>query len=186
MQKFLIFCIYIALATMVAGIFGAVHDQVSYSFSHEYFTRFKFEQFHLLDESIPERVRAAEVGFRASWWMGIPLGFLAGLAGFIQPTESQQRRALLLSLPLIAGFTLLIALAGLAYGFMQTTTLDLQHYSGWLPPLLDHPRAFICVGYMHNAAYLGGAASIPVAWVFHLRYRRRRVQMVELSNPGSE
>jgi hypothetical protein len=174
MQKFLTLLVYIALAMLVAGVFGAVHDQISYTVSHEYFTKFKFIQFHLLDDNIPERLRAAKVGFLASWWMGIPLGVLTGLAGFIHPSESQRRRALLLSLPLIAGFTLVFAIAGLAYGFSQTATLDLRGYSGWyIPPNLEHPRDFICAGYMHNAAYLGGAASIPMAWAFHLLYRRR-------------
>lgn len=158
---------------LTAGVFGAVHDQISYSVSNEYFTKFKFVQFHLLDSALPERIRVAIVGFLASWWMGIPLGILTGIAGFIYPSAGQMRRGLALSLPLICAFVLLVALAGLVYGVVQTSTLDLSNYRGWfMPRELEFPRRFICAGYMHNSAYLGGAAAIPTSWLFHFFYRR--------------
>jgi hypothetical protein len=89
------FVLFMVLALLTAGIFGALHDQISYTVSHEYFTRFKFFQFGLLDPAVPERLRAAQVGFLASWWMGIPLGLLAGVAGFMHRDPIRQRRALL-------------------------------------------------------------------------------------------
>jgi hypothetical protein len=165
---------YILLAIFAAGLFGAVHDQISYSVSSEYYTRFKFQQFGLLNPGIPERIRAAEVGFLASWWMGVPLGALAGAAGFFHRTVAEMRRALLLSLPVVFSFVLLFALGGLAYGVFQTTDFDLGTYRGWyIPARLQHPRAFLCVAYMHNSAYLGGILAIPVAWIFHFGIKRR-------------
>ena len=72
------------------------------------------------------------------------------------------------------GFTLLFALGGLVYGYFQTSTLDLANYSGWfIPPGLDQPRRFLCAGYMHNSAYIGGALGIPVAWLFNVAFRLR-------------
>ena len=172
-KRIAIFVVFIAAAMLVAGLFGALHDQISYSVSNEYFTKFKFVQFHLLNSDAPERVRVAAVGFLASWWMGIPLGLLTGVAGFIQRTPAHMSRALALSLGVICTFVLLVALVGLAYGMFRTAQLDLANYSGWfIPPDLEHPRRFISVGYMHNSAYLGGAAAIPLAWVFHFLYRR--------------
>ena len=176
MRKLAVFAAFLVLAVLTAGAFGALHDQISYTVSNEYFTKFKFFQFHLLDPEVPERLRAATVGVLASWWMGIPLGLLAGAAGFLQPTASQMLKALLLSLAVITGFTLLVALAGLVYGYSRTTNLDLHNYAGWfIPQNLVHPRNFICAGYMHNSAYLGGVLAIPVAWAFHIYYRRRAV-----------
>ena len=167
------FMLYLFLALVAAGLFGSLHDQISYTVSQEYYTKFKFLQFGLLDAGIPERLRAAIVGFLASWWMGIPLGLLTGSAGFIQRTPAQMHRALLWSLPAIVGFTLAFALVGLAYGFVQTAQFDLSAYQGWyIPQGLEHPRRFLCAGYMHNSAYLGGLLAVPVAWVFHLAFRR--------------
>lgn len=166
--------LFLPLSVLAAGLFGVLHDQISYTVSSEYYTKFKFLQFRLLDASIPERLRAAAVGFLASWWMGIPLGLFSGLGGLVQVSASQTRRALLWSLPVIFAFTLLFALGGLAYGYAQTATFDLAAYQGWfIPEALVDPRRFLCAGYMHNAAYLGGVLSIPFAWMFHLAFRWR-------------
>jgi len=80
---------------------------------------------------------------------------------------------LALSLGVICMFVLLVALAGLAYGLFRASQPDLANYGGWfIPPDLEHPRRFIGVGYMHNSAYLGGAAAIPLGWLFHVFYRQ--------------
>lgn len=180
-NKLVAFCLFILMAIASAGIFGILHDQISYTVSPEYFTRFKFPMFHLLDQNIPERVRAAEVGFLASWWMGIPLGIFTGLAGFIHRDSSQMRSALLRSLPLIVGFTLFFALCGLLYGYIQTQTIDLFTYSIWyIPDGVHDLRRFLCAGYMHNSAYLGGVLAIPVAWAFHFWVRRRAIQKTRI------
>lgn len=174
MRKLLLFLLYLLLSMIAAGVFGAIHDQISYTVSHEYFTKFKFLQFRLLDPNVPERFRAAEVGFLASWWMGIPLGVLTGAAGFIQKSPGEMLRALLWSLVVIVGFTLAFALCGLLYGYFQTTQFNLAAYQGWfIPKDLEQPRNFLCAGYMHNAAYFGGLLAVPVAWAFHFTYKRQ-------------
>lgn len=173
MGKFGTFVAFLFVAMLAAGAFGSIHDQISYTVSSEYFTKFKFIQFGLLEAAAPERLRAAKVGFMASWWMGIPLGLLTGLAGFIHPSATQMRRALLLSLPVIMATTMIVALGGLVYGLSHTENLRLEDYAAWFVPQgLENPRSFICAGYMHNAAYLGGAVAVPTAWLFHLLYRR--------------
>jgi hypothetical protein len=173
MGKLHIFLSYILLAIFAAALFGAVHDQISYTVSSEYYTKFKFHQFSLLNLAIPERIRAAQVGVFASWWMGFPLGVLTGIAGFLHRTPDQMRRALLLSLPVIMSFVLAVALGGLGYGVFETSGFDLGTYQGWyIPAGLEHPRAFLCVAYMHNSAYLGGVLAIPVAWIFHFGVKR--------------
>lgn len=181
MQKLATFIAFVAVAALAAGLYGAFNDQISFTVSDEYFTKFKFYQFHLLDSTVPQRLRAAEVGFLASWWMGLPIGLLTGVAAFIHPSAAQMCRALLLSLPLIIGTALAFALSGLVYGFVQTSHLDVGTYVGWfIPQGLERPRNFVCAGYMHNFAYLGGVAAIPVAWLFHFLYRRNAAQPSEV------
>ena len=148
-------------------MFGALHDQISYTVSPEYFTHFKFHQFAMLQSEVPERVRVAAVGFLASWWMGLPLGLLAGLGGFIHSSDVHMRRALWWSLPLIVVFTLGVALTGLVYGYVQTERIDVADYPGWFPNGVGL-RGYLCAGYMHNAAYLGGLGATLAAWIFHV------------------
>lgn len=185
MRRFAVFIVFVLAAVLAAGAFGALHDQISYTVSPEYFTKFKFVQFDLLNDAVPERVRAAQVGFLAAWWMGVPLGVLIGAAGFIHPDVAQMRRALFWSLVVAVAFTLLVALGGLAYGLIQTGTLELAHREGWyIPQGLVQPHRFISVGYMHNAAYIGGEIAVPVAWAFHLvALRKQRQQTCVSSQP---
>lgn len=166
-KKLGIYLVIIGLSISAAGLFGVVHNQISYTVSPEYFTKFKFEQFGLTDAAIPERVRASTVGFLASWWMGIPIGVLAGLAGFIQPNYRRMLRVSLWSIVTAMVFTLLFGLGGLVYGWLQTRHIDAAAYSDWyIPNNLVNLRRFLCAGYMHNASYLGGTISILVAWIF--------------------
>src|SRR5215471_17020905 len=81
--RILVLILFLPAAVLAAGLFGIVHDQISYTVSNEYFTRFKFIQFGLQYWAAPDRTRAAVVGFMAPWWMGIPLGLFCGAAGLM-------------------------------------------------------------------------------------------------------
>jgi len=71
MKKFFVFVSLVLLAMFLSGLYGIVHDQISYTVSPEYFTKFKFQQFGITEVNLPDHVRASIVGFLASWWMGI-------------------------------------------------------------------------------------------------------------------
>jgi hypothetical protein len=164
----------VLLALPIAGMFGVLHDQVSFTVSSEYFTKFKFLQFGLLDPTVLERIRVAQVGFLASWWMGVPIGLLVSPAALIHRSAYAVLRFGLQSYLALVIFTALFAIGGLLYGFYQTRTIALQNYHGWFVPAdIVDLRSFLCVGYMHNAAYLGGVVGVVVAWLFHVRVRLR-------------
>ena len=174
MKKLLVYVLIVLLAVFAAGLYGIVHNQVSYTVAPEYFTKFKFRQFALTDTPLPERVRASMVGFLASWWMGIPIGLLVGAAGFIHRGHQRMLRISLWSLLVTVGFTLLFGLCGLLYGYLQTEHIEITEYRGWfIPPDVTNLRRFLCAGYMHNASYLGGLLATLVAWAFHVVIRVR-------------
>lgn len=50
----------VGVACVLSGLYGAVHNQISYSVSPEYFTKFKFVQFRI--NGLPHRLGAAVVG----------------------------------------------------------------------------------------------------------------------------
>jgi hypothetical protein len=179
MQKLLIYLLFVVLAVVAAGLYGMLHNQISYTVSPEYFTKFKFWQFHLANSTQPERWRAALVGFLAAWWMGIPMGLLVGAAGFIHRGHRRMLRVLLWSLPVTVGFTLLFGLGGLLYGFLQTTHLEISQYANWyIPENVTDLRRYVCAGYMHNSSYLGGLVAVFVAWTFHIVVKLRTRETV--------
>lgn len=63
---------------LVAGAFGIVHDQLTYSISREYFTRMKFDQFSAFRGNLPPRAFVAVIGFLATWWFGLIATWLLG------------------------------------------------------------------------------------------------------------
>lgn len=173
-KKFLVYLLIVFLAVLFAGLYGAAHNQISYTVAPEYFTKFKFQQFGLSDLPLPNRARASIVGFFASWWMGIPIGLLVGAAGFIHPGHYRMLTVSLWSLIVTVAFTLLFGLCGLLYGYVQTRDVDVADYRGWfIPADVTDLRRFLCAGYMHNSSYLGGVIAIFVAWAFHIIVRAR-------------
>ncbi len=100
----------LALAGMgIAGIFGILHDQITYTISPEYFTRMKFDQFSYADFGYPPRIFVAEIGFLATWWVGlIAAWFLARVA--LPKFESAGR----LVLWTMAGLAGSVAVSGVA------------------------------------------------------------------------
>ena len=180
LKKFGVFILIVVLAVIAAGLYGIVHNQISYTVAPEYFTKFKFRQFGFVDTPLPERVRASMVGFFASWWMGIPIGLLVAAAGFIHRGAGRMFRVSLWSLLIAVAFTLLFGLGGLLYGCIQTENIDVAGYRGWfIPDDVTDLRRFLCAGYMHNSSYLGGVLAIFVAWAFHVVVRVRTKDAAE-------
>jgi hypothetical protein len=53
LKKILTISLLAVAACLLAGVYGILHDQLTYTISPEYNTKFKFYQFGLLDEGMP-------------------------------------------------------------------------------------------------------------------------------------
>jgi hypothetical protein len=60
----------------IAGAYGIVHDAITFKVGPMYFTEFKFHQFQWADFGLPRHLFAMEIGFLASWWVGMGAGYL--------------------------------------------------------------------------------------------------------------
>ncbi|HEX8575109.1 MAG TPA: hypothetical protein VF677_02340 [Flavobacterium sp.] len=70
MKKLGVLFLTIMIATLIAAVYGALHDQITYSISSEYFTVFKFDQFGFLDwGNNSPRLTTALIGILATWWV---------------------------------------------------------------------------------------------------------------------
>ena len=161
---------YAVLGSLLAGFYGVLHDQITYSISREYFTRLKFAQFQYANLGFPARVFVAEIGFLASWWVGF---FAAWFIARITVPAFPPAKAFRYSL---RGFLIILAFAfatsivgyvlGVLHGSNYNTWEDLATALG----VQDLP-GFVRVAYIHNASYLGGLLGLVVA-VIHLRRLR--------------
>jgi len=159
--KFPILILLIATAAVVAGVFGMLHNQLSYSVGPSYFTDLKFGQFGIT-EGTPDRWGAAQVGWLAGWWMGAAVGLPAFLIGlFIVPTRQSYLAAGLGGIGLVFVLATFTAFAGLIGGLVADQTGLIDSYLAFP----DGPTRsdFLRAGFMHDASYLGGALGALLA-----------------------
>lgn len=156
----------LALAgALIAGYFGILHDQITYTISPEYFTRMKFDQFRRADFGFPPRLFVAEIGFLATWWVGlIAAWFLARVA---LPKFESPGKKVMAALAVIVGITVLSAIAGYFAGPVM-----LVNRPGWRDALdsfgVTDALAFNRVAGIHLGSYAGaflGWLAMMVAFV---------------------
>lgn len=170
-RKLGVFALIIPASAVLAAIYGALHDQLSYTVLPEYYTRFKFVQFSFAGVgTMPPRLGAAVVGVLATWWIGLIVGLLVGVAGLAHRGPVEMARATLRAFGVVAVIALAAGLAGLAAGWFGFGADDQAAYVDWWRPSgLVSPRRFFAVGMMHNGSYLDGAVGVRVAVVLQFR-----------------
>ncbi|HXB09560.1 MAG TPA: hypothetical protein VNW04_20680 [Puia sp.] len=121
MRKFGIYLLFIAVAVVIASIFGVAHHQVTFSVSPEYYTKFKFIQTNLADTLAAQHMtqpRSAVViaGVKTSWAIGLVIGAVLGLIALIFPSAETMFSSALQALGLALIISILIALGSYYYG----------------------------------------------------------------------
>ncbi len=175
MSKVLGFLAAVLGITLLSGLYGALHDQLSFTIAPEYFTRFKYDQFGFEPEWFGgHRPAVAVIGFLATWWVGVFIGLFLGGTALLQPDALSMRRAILRGVSITLCVAAVCALAGLVYGRFLLEDLP----QGWFLPaeVLDR-HAFLSVGSMHNASYGGGVLGLILALI-DMEWRRNKRKAV--------
>jgi hypothetical protein len=155
-----------AVGGIVGGTYGVLHDLVTYAISPEYFTKFKFLQFHYADLGLGERAFAATIGFLATWWVGFAAAWF--LARRYVPDQPRRRalKQVAGGFLCVLGFGLTFGAAGYAWGLWRGPAAN---YSAWAEMIyaleVTDTWAFVRVAYIHNAGYLGGLVGLVAALV---------------------
>ena len=121
MKKLLILLLIVLISPIIGGSYGILHDQLTYTISPEYYTKFKFYQFGLMDvgnEAIfpHPRIQVSVVGFMATWWMGLPIGLILGLVGLKHLNHKQMFLVTMKAISITIVVTFITGLIGLTYG----------------------------------------------------------------------
>ena len=155
---------------LLAGLYGAIHDEITYSLSEEYFTRLKFQQFRGADFGLHPRIFVAEIGFLATWWVGFAAAwFMARVSVPSRPTAAAIRLTLRGCIVMFL-CTLTAGIIGCILGSIRAASGD---FSAWRPLALSHGieqiDRFVVVAYIHNAGYLGGLLGLILAIIYIVR-----------------
>jgi hypothetical protein len=138
--KFPIFFLLVALGALSAALFGALHNQLSYSVGPDYFHELQIPQFGIPEGTSPP-LGAAQVGVLASWWMGALVGLPAFLFGlFTVPNARSYLAAGIGAIGLVLVLATFAALAGLVGGIVAEATGILDGYLTL--PRRHRPRRF--------------------------------------------
>jgi len=156
-----------ALGGVIAGIYGMLHDQVTFSISSEYFTQWKFQQFHYADFGFSDRIFVSIIGFLATWWVGLIAGWFLARRHIPHQVRHQAYRKIRQSIYCMLACGMAAGSVGYVYGIWLGPTADYSDWD-WVFRLLkiSDPFSFIRVAYIHNASYLGGVAGLIVALIF--------------------
>jgi len=158
--------LYALLGALIAGVYGVVHDQITYSLSPEYFTCLKFVQFHYADFGLSPRFFVAEIGFLATWWVGFIAGWFLARMALPQWSPVESRSRILRGFGIIFACAFIASLLGFGLGLLRGPNAD---YSAWQEfvesrGIVDLP-GFVRVAYIHNASYLGGLIGLILALI---------------------
>ncbi len=163
MAKLALVPVLLAVGCVMAGAYGALHDQISYTVSPDYFHAFKFHQFHV-SPHLQDRLGAAIVGFKATWWMGAIIGPPLLIAGLLIPGARSYFKHVLIAFAVVTATALIVGLGALAVASINITPDNLPNF--WFPEGVVDRVAFARVGVMHNFSYLGGFLGIVTGVVY--------------------
>lgn len=179
MKKSVALFILILISPIIAGVYGIIHDQITYTISPEYYTKFKFIQFGFINEedhTILGRPKliVSQIGFLATWWMGLPIGIILGLVG-LKHRDGKTMFIITLKAILVAVIIAFITgLIGLAFGQLFLANKPIEYFENWfLPENLKDYKSFIAVGSMHNFSYLGGLTGLIAGITYSIKQKRK-------------
>jgi hypothetical protein len=157
MMKIVLFPVLLAAGCLVAGMYGALHNQISYTVSPDYFHAFEFEQFNI-PAALHGRMGASLVGWYASWWMGLLIGVPVLIVGLMLPDWKAYLSRCLAAFGVVAGTAMVVGLAALALASLTISGDSLSIF--WFPAGVNDKVAFARAGTMHDFSYLGGFIGI--------------------------
>jgi hypothetical protein len=158
------------VGAVVAGAYGAVHDQVSYSISPEYFTKLKFHQFSYADFGWPPRVFVAEIGFLASFGVGLLGGWVVARLGLAEIPAPAVRTRTVRTFGIVLSSTMLGGVIGAILGLAVTRNGVPAGWDDLTAAGVEDPQRFVVVAYLHAGSYLGALVGLVMALVTARRF----------------
>lgn len=141
-SKAVLFPVLLCLGCILCGVYGALHDQVSYTLSPDFFHYGLFNHFDI-PEALRNRLGASIVGWQGSWWMGLFVCTPVLLVGLILPGSLYFTRCLS-AFGIITATALFVGMSGIAYAVLNPDDYGPNDWGG----------------VMHNFSYLGGFLGI--------------------------
>lgn len=172
-KKLAIYVLTIIISVIIASVFGFLHNQISFSISNEYFTKFKFEQFGFVEYGIETpRLTSGIIGVWATWWFGLIIGVLFGLLGFFEKDWKVMFKKVIISIYRTILIVIVFGFLGKVIGKLVIVNFEFD----WkLPKNLINQESFIIAGTIHVFSYLGGVIGLIYGVLFLVKSKKLNV-----------
>ncbi len=165
------------LTILLSSIYGALHDQITYSISPEYFTVYKFDQFGFSDWGMQSpRLTTALIGVLATWWMGLFLGAFLSILGLIHKDYKTMFRLVMRSLYITFLVTILSGVLGYIVGLFDTEA----YKECCFPYSVQDPVNFALVGSIHNYGYGGALIGAILGILYQLIMKNKTEELWQI------
>jgi hypothetical protein len=179
-NKIIVLFLIILVSPVIAGSYGIIHNQITYTISPEFFTKNMFYRFGL-DEYFngSQRLGASIVGFLSTWWLGIPIGIILAIVGCLFDNGKTMLKRTLMAMSIAILFAVITPFISVIFYFSEKylNSVSYEQYFISEPEFLpegvniDDHFNFYLVGQIHNFSYLGGllglfAGIIYLIWKF--------------------
>ncbi|GAK98210.1 hypothetical protein-signal peptide and transmembrane prediction [Nonlabens tegetincola] len=173
-KKIGLLLIIIFISIVLASIYGFLHNQISYSISTEYFTKFKFEQFGFVEYGTDTpRLTAGIIGMWSTWWFGLIIGLILGIVAMFQPNSKIMWKSGMTAILRNLGIAIGIGIVGILIGKFIMANSNLT----WdFPADLIDKKNFITVGTMHEFSYAGGIIGLFYGILYQLKIKKASAQ----------
>jgi len=192
MNKFFALVLIIVIGTVLGSLYGVLHDQITYSISHEYYTKIKFIQFGLNEWGLGQNIGTKEapnikldnprlgvtiVGIIATWWVGFLSAALLGFLGIIQRNGKEMFDTVMKAFFIMVMVALIIGILGFFCGKILFT----YSYIHWhLPSDIIEIEKFVVVAFIHNFSYIGVIIGLVIGITYSIKVKNLRTVKNEL------
>ncbi len=156
----------VVLAMLIAGLYGALYDQITYSVSSEFFTmRFSREG---ISAGASVRWEVAKMGFINTWSVGLGLGVFLSLTGLLHADNKKMFYTTLQTFFITLGTGFLLGMLAL---LLADSTENVASE-------ITDKKAFSKVLSMNNYSYVGGVIGmfLGVGWhILKTRLNRKKI-----------
>ena len=177
-KKLLTLILVALIASAIAVIYGVINDQITFTISSEYYTKYRFLQYNLVQVEgdsriIHPRVLVVLIAFLSTWWFPLISGLIIVIFNLIQNTWKMLLKTSVLAMLISILITVFSAIIGFILGSLIISKLPKYYFADWcfIPDKLNDYENYITAGTMDVFNSFGGFLGLIVA-IFY-SYKKR-------------
>lgn len=160
------------IGLFIAGFYGILHDQVTFTISPEYFTKVKFKQFDYVNFGFGNRVLVSIIGFLATGVAGFFIGWFLGRKYIPYQEKSIARKNINNGFILVFLSSILCSNGAFIFGYLANPGPHLKFWQNTFEFYdISEGWSFVRVAYIHYGSYAGGLIGLLYTFIFIKRQK---------------